>query len=70
MLGELRSWLSIAAGVPFVAVEPVIWTEIPVVDVWSAVAVPELIVTELVAVWRMVDSFTMASAKVPVAAVL
>ena len=54
-----------AAGVPLVAVEPVIWTKMPVVDVWSAVAVPEVIVTELVAAVSVLDGLTMLSEEVP-----
>jgi len=63
MLGALRSFVLIAAGVPLVAVEPVIWTEMPVVAVWSAVAVPEVMVTGVVAVARVVDGFTKVRVK-------
>jgi hypothetical protein len=70
VFGELRSWVLIAAGVPLVAVDPVIWTEMPVVDIWSAVAAPEVMVTELVAVARVLDGFTTVREKVPWAAVL
>ncbi len=59
-----------AAGVPLVAVDPVIWTEMPVVDVWSAVAEPEVMVTVLVAAARVVDGFVMVREAVPWAAVL
>jgi hypothetical protein len=70
VLGALRSWVLMAAGVPLVAVDPVICTEMPVADVWSAVAVPPDMVTVLVAVARVVDGFTMVREEVPVAAVL
>ena len=64
--GVLSVWVVTPTGVPLAAVDPVIVTEIPVVEPWFAMTPPLVTVVEVVPIAMILAGLATLSEKVPV----